>query len=241
MAQQMKKDFNRLFFNTRKGYYKDGITTEHASLHANMFPLAFGLAPDKNIKSILTYMHTRGMACSISGALVLMEALYDFHDAEYALELLSSTSDRSWYNTIRIGSTITLEAWDNKYKPNLDWNQAAGSCPANIIPRKLMGIEPIEPGFRKIRIKPQPATLKWAEIKTPSISGDIFVSFDNKPDDKFTLNVEIPANTTAEVWLPRLSSNYHLTVDTLPQKGTIEGDFVKILTGSGKHIFEIKK
>jgi hypothetical protein len=177
------------------------------------------------------------MACSISGALVLMEALYNNNDAAYALELLASTSERSWYNTIRIGATLTLEAWDNKYKPNLDWNQSAGSSPASIIPRKLMGIEPLEPGFRKIRIKPQPATLRHAEIKTPSIRGDIHVSFDNQPGEKYVLDIEIPANSTAEVWLPRFSKKYSLTVDDVSQKGTVNGDFIVIETGSGKHRF----
>jgi hypothetical protein len=239
LAQQMKKDYNRLFFDTKKGYYKDGIDTDHSSLHANMFPMAFGLASEKQSRSMLNYMHTRGMACSISGALVLLEALYAHHDAAYALELLTSTSDRSWYNTIRIGSTLTIEAWDNKYKSDLDWNQSAGSGPANLIPRKLMGIEPIEPGFGKIRIKPQPATLKQAEIKVPSIRGDIHVSFDNQAGERFALEVEIPANTRAEVWLPRLSTNYRLTVDHITQAGTVDGTFVKVEIGSGKHSFVI--
>ncbi|MDR3219133.1 MAG: alpha-L-rhamnosidase, partial [Dysgonamonadaceae bacterium] len=235
LAQQMKKDFNRSFLDTKKGYYKDGIDTEHSSLHANMFAMAFGLAPDRYIPSIKAFMHARGMACSISGALVLMEALYENHDAAYALELLSSTSERSWYNTIRLGATLTIEAWDDKYKPDLDWNQSAGSVPANIIPRRLMGIEPLEPGFRKIRIKPQPATLPQAEILMPSIRGDISVSFENSPGEKFTLEIEIPANTTAEVWLPVLSKKYSLTVDDIPQKGKLNGDFVIVETGSGKH------
>jgi len=240
LAQQVKKDFNRLFLDTKKGIYKDGIDTDHSSLHANMFALAFGLAPARHIGSIKEFIHSRGMACSISGALILMEALYENHDAAYALELLSSTAERSWYNTIRIGSTLTLEAWDNKYKPNLDWNQSAGAVPANIIPRRLMGIEPLEPGFRKIRIKPQPVTLRQAKIKAPSIRGDILVSFDNQPDEKFTLETEIPANTTAEVWLPKLSKKYLLTVDDVSRKGRVDGDFVIVEIGSGKHVFTIK-
>jgi hypothetical protein len=239
LAEQSKKDFNRLFFDATQGRYKDGADTGHSSLHANMFPMAFGLVPEKKVKGVLDYMHSRGMACSISGALVLMEALYNNNDAAYALELLASTSERSWYNTIRIGATLTLEAWDDKYKPNLDWNQSAGSSPASIIPRKLMGIEPLEAGFRKIRIKPQPATLRHATIKMPSIRGDIHVSFDNLPGEKYVLEVEIPANSTAEVWLPRFSKKYRLTIDGVSQKGTVNGDFVVVETGSGKHRFVI--
>jgi hypothetical protein len=103
-----------------------------------------------------------------------------------------------------------------------------------------MGIEPLEPGFSKIRIKPQPATLRHAAIKIPSVRGDIHVVFDNSPGEKFSLQIEIPANATAEVWLPKISEKYRLTVDDTEQKGVVEGDFVKISTGSGKHVFLIR-
>jgi hypothetical protein len=239
LAQQMKKDFNRAFFDTKKGYYKDGIDTDHCSLHANMFALAFGLVPPKNVKTVTAFIHSRGMACSISGALILMEALYEHGDADYALQLLTSTAERSWYNTIRIGSTMTIEAWDNTCKPNLDWNQSAGSVPAYLIPRRLMGIEPLEPAFGKIRIKPQPSTLRHAEIRTPTLRGDIRVSFNNHPGEKFEMETEIPANTTAEVWLPRPSAKYRLTVDHVSRKGEAAGPFIKVATGSGIHRYLI--
>ncbi|MDR1337287.1 MAG: alpha-L-rhamnosidase, partial [Tannerella sp.] len=103
-----------------------------------------------------------------------------------------------------------------------------------------MGIEPAEPGFAKIRIKPQPAMLRQASILVPSIRGDIRASFDNRPDGTFTLEVDIPANATAEVWLPRASKKYRLTVDGVPRKGTVNGDFVITETGSGKHVFVIE-
>ena len=181
------------------------------------------------------------MACSVYGAQFLVDAVYNANDAAYGLQLLSSTGIRSWYNMIRAGSTVSMEAWDNKYKSDQCWNHIWGAAAGNLIARKLMGIEPIEPGFRKIRIKPQPATLRQAEIKVPSIRGDIFVSFENLPDEKFTMEVEIPANTTAEVWLPKLSGKYRLTVDDVSQKGEVDGLFVKVKAGSGKHRFVIEK
>jgi hypothetical protein len=142
---------------------------------------------------------------------------------------------------IRVGSTISLEAWDNKYKPNQDWNHIWGAAAGNIIARKLMGIEPLEPGFKKIRIKPQPATLGQAEIQVPSVRGDIRVSFDNQPGERFSLLVEIPANSLAEVWLPKIATNYKLTVDNIVAKGKVDDHFVKVDTGSGKHRLVIEK
>ena len=239
-AEQFKKQFNKLLLDNEKGYYNDGIDTDHSALHSNMFPLAFDMVPTKNYKSVTDYMRTREMACSVYGAQFLMDAVYNGNDADYGLQLLSSTGERSWYNMIRVGSTISLEAWDNKYKPNQDWNHAWGAVPANAIPRKLMGVEPLEPGFRKMRIKPQPSTLSHAELAMPTIRGSIKVSFNNIPDTKFELEIEIPANTEAEVWLPRPNKKQRLTMNGIAQKGIVDGAFVKVNVGSGKHRFVVE-
>ncbi|MDR0536981.1 MAG: alpha-L-rhamnosidase [Tannerellaceae bacterium] len=240
-AAQMKIDFNRAFFDAEMGYYKDGADGDrHFSLHANMFALAFNLVPEKNVKTVEGFVRSRGMACSVYGSQFLGDAVYNAGDGEYGLKLLASTGERSWYNMIRAGSTIAMEAWDNKYKPNQDWNHIWGAAALNIIARKLMGIEPIEPGFARIRIKPQPGSLRQAEIKMPSIRGDICVSFNNSPDGIFTLDVNIPANSVAEIWLPKVKDKYSLTVDNLPHKGTPTAGFIKVETGSGRHVFSIR-
>jgi alpha-L-rhamnosidase len=241
-AVKLGKVFNEKLIDQKRKIYVDGIGTDHASLHSNMFSLAFGIAPKKNIDKINAFIHSRGMACSVYGSQFLLEAVYDGNNADYGLELLTSISDRSWYNMIRAGSTISMEAWDNKYKPNQDWNHAWGAAPANIIPRKLMGIEPIEPGFEKIRIKPQPSNLEFAEIKYPTIRGSVSVSFKNQPDQSFLLSTETPANTKAEVYLPSMSKNQKITMDGEEVNYKLEGNFVIIENvGSGNHVFEVKK
>ncbi len=237
---KIKKAFNEKLLDKKRGIYRDGVGADHASLHGNMFPLTFGLAPEKSVAAINNFIQSRGMACSVYGSQFLLDAVYDGNNADYGLELLTSTSDRSWYNMIRVGSTISLEAWDNKYKPNQDWNHAWGAAPANIIPRKLMGIEPLEPGFSKIQIKPQPASLEHAEIKCPTIRGDVLVSFQNKPQQSFLLNVTIPANTTAEVYLPFWSKSQKVTMNGIPVKYRQEGKYAKIEgVGSGSSVFEV--
>lgn len=242
LAVKLKTAFNEKLLNKKRGVYLDGIGTDHASLHANMFPLTFGLAPEKYAGKISEFVQSRGMACSVYGSQFLMDAVYDGNKADYGLELLTSTSERSWYNMIRLGSTISLEAWDNKYKPNQDWNHAWGAAPANIIPRKLMGIEPLEPGFRKIRIKPQPASLEHAEIKCPTIRGDVRMSFKNKPQQSFFLNLTIPANTTADVYLPFWSKSQKVSMNGDTVKYRTEGNFAVVEgVGSGSSLFEVLK
>lgn len=240
LAQKLRVSFNENLLDKKRGVYFDGIGTDHTALHSNMFPMAFGLVPEKHRETVNKFIQSRGLACSVYGSQFLMDAVYGGNNADYGLQLLTSTAERSWYNMIRVGSTISLEAWDNKYKPNQDWNHAWGAAPANIIPAKLMGIEPLEPGFGKIRIKPQPASLGYAEIKCPTIRGEVHMSFKNKPQQSFSINLTIPSNTTAVVYLPFWSKTQKVKMNGNPVKFRPEGNFAVIEgVGSGNSVFEV--
>jgi alpha-L-rhamnosidase len=244
-AETVKKAFNEKMLDKKRGIYVDGIGTSHASLHGNMFPLAFGLVPEKYLKKVTDFIRSRGMACSVYGSQFLLDAVFDANEADYGLQLLASTAERSWYNMIRAGSTISMEAWDNKYKPNQDWNHAWGAAPANLIPRKLMGIEPLEPmhdngRVSKIRVKPQPATLQSAKIRVPTIYGAVKMSFQNYPGHSFTMNLFLPANTSAVVYLPYWSKRQKLLFNDKELPCTREGNFAVIENvPSGENTFKI--
>ena len=102
---------------------------------------------------------------------------------------------------INVGSTMTTEAWDEYYKPNLTWNHAWGSAPANIIPRKLAGIEPLEAGFKRFKVQPQPGDLMNFGVKMPTIRGAIELNLE-RFDEGWNLNLVIPGNSEAELYLP---------------------------------------
>lgn len=200
LAEKAKTSFNQKLLDKTTGVYVDGIGSNHSSLHANMTALAFGLVSDSNKKAVIDFIESRGMACSVYGAQYLMEGLYRAGEADYALKLMASTSDRSWWNMIRSGSTITLEAWDMKYKPNSDWNHAWGAVPANIIPRYLWGIEPVSPGFAKAVIKPQLGNLTNSKITVPTIRGKILAEYvGNGKTREYTIT--IPGNMECDMIL----------------------------------------
>lgn len=73
---------------------------------------------------------------------------------------------------LRVGSTITLEAWDDSFKPNQDWNHPWGAAPASIIPRCLCGLRPAAPGFASFVCDPAPAGLDW-KLRQPTPQGPI--------------------------------------------------------------------
>jgi len=239
-SARVKKAFNAAFVDPKRGIYLDGVGTDHASLHANLFPLTFGLVPKEHAASVLNYIESKGMACSVYQAAFLLECLYDAGEDQYALDLLTSDGLRSWLNMIRVGSTVTTEAWDVKFKWNEGWTHAFATSPAQIIPRKLMGIEPLEPGFGKVLIEPQPGNLPNAKVVMPTIRGPITASFDRGKDlSYFHLHISIPANMTAQVALPALgNASPVISCDGKSVTGRIEGNRIWLDdVGSGSHTF----
>ena len=200
-AARATEAFQRAFFDPKTGTYRDGEGCDHASLHANMFPLAFGLVPEANRESVIAFIKSRGMACSVYGAQYLLDGLFENGESDYALSLLTSTSDRSWRHMIDLGSTMTLETWDPKFNKSLTWNHAWGSAPANVIARQLIGIRPATPGFRDIVIQPRLGKLEKASLKMPTPRGDVSVAIEN--GDSFMMKIETPPDTTTRVILPR--------------------------------------
>ena len=200
-------------FDERRGCYIDGLDpatdlpSTHASLHANMLPLAFGLVPEPDVPRVADFVAGRGMACSVYGAQYLLDGLFDAGRDRESLALLTATHDRGWLHMSRdVGSTITLEAWDAAYKPNLDWNHAWGAVPVNVIPRKLMGIEPLEPGFTRVRVRPRIGGLTWATIRHPSPRGPIDLAV-KAADGTWEAALELPDGIVAELHVPTNDAN----------------------------------
>jgi len=237
-ANVVRAAINRLLYDRARGVYVDGEGSDHASLHSNMFALAFDLVPAHRRQPVLSFVKSRGMACSVYGAQFLLEALYRHGEGQYALDLLTAQHDRSWWNMIASGSTITMEAWDYRYKNNLDWNHAWGAAPANIVPRYLLGVRPLEPGFRKVLIQPQPGTLKRASGTVPTIRGPVVVALEKDARRPFALRIDIPVGVTAKVALPaRDRSPRTLVVDGKRAAAARQGDCLFLDSiGSGPHV-----
>mgnify|MGYP000238092652 CR=1 FL=1 len=203
-AEKLHDTFNRKLYDADRELYVDGLGTDHCSFHANMFALALGLVPEGRQARVVEFLKDGGMACSVYGVQYLLEAMYDTGNAAHALELMTDEdTDRSWPHMIYdMGTTITAEAWDRKYKGNLDWNHAWGAAPANIIPRKLAGIQPLEAGFRTVRIRPRPGGLERFSMCMPTMRGTVSVEYYSRGDQHMQLRVTVPANTGAEVHVP---------------------------------------
>jgi hypothetical protein len=192
--------FQEKFFDAQGGLYRDGTGTDHVSLHANLFPLAFGLVPEANRAKVAEWLAQCGMKCSVYAAQYLLEGLFENGQGAAAIDLIIAPGDRSWRHMVESGTTITWEAWDQKYKPNQDWNHAWGAAPANLLPRYVLGVRAIAPGWKQALVRPHPGALTSASGKIPTPGGAILVDW--KRGETFKLSLELPKSVEARVELP---------------------------------------
>ena len=195
-----QRAFQKQLFDGRRGIYRDGKGTDHTSQHANLFPLAFGLVPAKNRDSVTKFVASRGMDCSVYAAQYLLEGLFENGADTQACALMTAPGARSWRHMVESGTTITWEAWDQKFKPNLDWTHAWGAAPANLLPRYLLGVQALTPGWKTAQVAPHPGALAAAAGKIPTPLGPVLVDWRN--EGNFTLTLELPKEMTARVELP---------------------------------------
>jgi alpha-L-rhamnosidase len=239
-AEKVKKAFIATFQDKKSGLINDGEDTSHKSQHANMFALTFGLIPDKDIESVVNYVKEKNMSCSVYGSQILLEGLFDYGGDQHGIDLMAAKTERSWYNMIQYGSTITMEAWDKRYKPNLDLNHAWGGAPANIIVRKMMGVEPLTPGAQTIKIHPKIGEIKSATLKTSFITGAVTVAC-NQTDKSYSLEVELPGGVKGDLLIPATKGNKKLYINgALSEQSEKRGSFHLKNFPAGRHILEVK-
>ena len=236
-ADQVYVAYNNVFWNPGTQRYIDGEGINHSAAHANFFPLAFGLVPDANKAAVINFLHSRAMAPSVYSAQYLFEGLFQNNDSDYALGLMSTNGQRGWLNMLNIGSTLTTEAWDFVYKSNMDWNHAWGAAPANLIPRYVLGLRPLEAGFGQVLIQPQLGqTLSYISGTIPTIRGPVSILVSNAPNI-YQMLLNVPGNVDATIMLPTQgTANPVALVDGDIVSGTISNSWLTIQNvSSGQH------
>ncbi len=199
-ARSTHGEFQRQLFDSQTGLYRDGIGTDHSSHHANFFPLAFGLVPKDKRQGVVDWLKSRDMHCSVYAAQYLLEGLFNDGGDEKAISLITAPTDRSWRHMAESGTTISWEAWDQKYKPNQDWNHAWGAAPANLLPRFILGVQASKAGWKQAVIRPCPGDLTYARGKVPTPRGPITVDWKNGAT--FKMSITLPDGVLAKADLP---------------------------------------
>ncbi|MDA3925912.1 MAG: family 78 glycoside hydrolase catalytic domain [Kiritimatiellae bacterium] len=196
-AERLEKAFNKSLLDPASGLYIDGIheddtRSSKTSLHANGFPLYFGLVPETNQTAVVNLIRQQRLNCGIYGGPYFIAALFKNGHSDLAYDLLTSKDTHSWNQMLKEGATTTFEAWGADQKWNTSLCHPAAGMPVWIIIEHLMGLTPAEPGFKTVRVAPRiPAALTSIEVRFPTVSGTISALY--KKDKGYFLSV--PENT----------------------------------------------
>jgi alpha-L-rhamnosidase len=98
-----------------------------------------------------------------------------------------------WGEMMRFDSSTCWEVFPGFYENSRtrSYCHSWSATPAYFMLRYLLGIEMLEPGFRKIRFTPSPAELKWCRGSIPTPYGSIHVSW-SREQGKTAVRMEVP-------------------------------------------------
>ncbi|MDQ3276823.1 MAG: family 78 glycoside hydrolase catalytic domain, partial [Bacteroidota bacterium] len=189
----------------RKYYVPNTGRFDNATQAAQLFALWYGLAPDRKKAMQVLEEEIQRHGGHLSTGIFATKFLFDVAREEGQNTLAYTIADQrqfpGWGHMLNEGATTLWESWKKPDSVHSMNHPMFGSV-SEWFYRSLLGINAAAPGFAKITVKPQPVEdLQWAKGTYHSIRGPIGSHW-KKEGRAFQLEVSIPANTTAEVWLP---------------------------------------
>ncbi|MFO0810903.1 MAG: family 78 glycoside hydrolase catalytic domain [Gemmataceae bacterium] len=230
-AKQYEELFQRIRAAFNKAYVKDGGRIHGDTQCCYVLALAFDLLDDDKAKlaagHLVADIEAKGnhLSTGFIGTKDLMLVLAKVGRNDVAYRLIHQDTFPGWGFSIKHGATSIWERWDG-WTPEKGFQTPGMNSFAHYsfgavyqwMVENIGGIRAGDVAYKRIVIAPQPGgKLTWAKVGYDSVRGKI--ATDWKLDgDKFRLTVTIPANTTAQVRMPK------------------SGKMIEV--GSGVHTFE---
>jgi len=208
LFEQIKSAFNREFVSPSG---RIGSNTQAAYV----IPLMFDLLPEDQRKDAahrlakLIEKNDGRLSTGFVSTPYICHVLTRYGYSEIAYQLLIQDSPPSWLYAVKKGATTIWEHWDS-IKPDgsfqdalmNSFNHYANGAIADWLYQVVAGIRPAEPGFKSILIQPIPGgNLTYAKATYQSMYGLICCAWEIR-DSNFNLEIQIPPNTHAQVYLP---------------------------------------
>jgi alpha-L-rhamnosidase len=209
----------------RREYVSDGIVrSDCATVYA--LAIVFGLldAEDERragarlarLAEAAGYLVSTGFA----GTPFVTEALTRTGHVEAAYRLLFERRCPSWLYSVDMGATTVWERWDSllpdgSINPSgmTSFNHYALGAVADWMHRVIGGIAPLEPGYRKVLVAPQPGGgLTEAETSLETAKGPVRVHW-VLVDGMFVLELSLPKGVEGVVRLPGSDRSITVTGD----------------------------
>jgi alpha-L-rhamnosidase len=257
LFEQIKTAFNKAYV-AEDGRIKGDTQTGY------LFALDFELLPPEKrplaVNHLVEDIKKRGtLSCGIMGTNRLIPVLCRFGQTPLAYELLLSEKNPSWGYMIKNGATSIWERWDS-WTPDKgfqnpvmnSFSHPALGAVGQALFQHVAGIDAAEPGFQKILIQPEPGEgVDWVKAGYHSMHGEILSAW-KKENGKLTLDITIPANTTAVAKLPLKFDKTATAAETLVTESgkalkespnvkilETEGSTLKIQLDAGRYRFEM--
>jgi alpha-L-rhamnosidase len=181
--------------------------------------IAWGLLPDHAVQRagdrLADLVRAAGfhITTGFVGTPLIADALTSTGHVDVAYRLLTQTSVPSWLYAVTMGATTVWERWDSMLPDGsinpgemTSFNHYALGAVADWLHRTVAGLEPAAPGYRRVRVAPQPG-LRFTSAAARHISpyGEIDVSW-RRVEDDIILDLKVPVGVGAEVIPPNSSS-----------------------------------
>jgi alpha-L-rhamnosidase len=255
LSKKVKDAFNKEYV-TANGRLVSGTQTAYVlALNFDMLPESLRAeVAQKLVDNIKAY--DNHLTTGFLGTPYLCHVLSRFGYPDVAYTLLMQETYPSWLYPVKMGATTIWERWDGIkpdstfQTPNMNsFNHYAYGAIGDWMYRSVAGIDIDEsnPGYKSIIIKPTiGGGLKTASASLETNYGRVSCSWKDEID-KIIINVEVPANTKDNIYLPTENSDLIsengkpiTSLNELELEG-VSNKRVVINTGSGKYQFVIRK
>ncbi|MDE1193102.1 MAG: glycoside hydrolase family 78 protein [Arachidicoccus sp.] len=231
--------YTALLNAVKKAFLKEYVTPNgrlvSSTQTAYVLALQFDMLPEElraqAAKRLVENVHDYDdhLTTGFLGTPYLCEVLSRFGYSDIAYKLLLQKTYPSWLYPVLHGATTIWERWDGQKpdgsfeNPGMNsFNHYSYGAIGNWMYRNIAGIQPAEPGYKKIIIKPLiGGGLTWAKGSYNSTYG-LIVSEWHITDNKVKLHVEIPQGTTAEIYVPTADGKYSEKKEVNPGKYDFE-------------------
>lgn len=209
LADDIRIAFDKRFLNNDTAQYGTG------SQCSNALPLFLHMTQDKKVFMNLikaVEAHSNRLTTGDVGNRYLIQTLARNDQHELIYKMFNHEEAPGYGFQLKFGATTLTEQWDPRQGSS--WNHFMMGQIDEWFFNSLVGIRPYaastlenqqnksKQGYQKFIIAPQPVgDLKFVKSSYETLYGTIVVDW-ARQDGTFTLNVSVPVNTTAVIYLP---------------------------------------
>ncbi|MFI7544001.1 family 78 glycoside hydrolase catalytic domain [Actinoplanes sp. NPDC049599] len=209
LAAQVRAAFAREYVTSTGRVLGDAATTYALALQWSLLPAE---AQRRHAgRRLADLVRTAGfrIGTGFVGTPLMTDALTDAGEPELAYRLLLQTGCPSWLYPVTMGATTVWERWDSMLPDGginpgemTSFNHYALGAVADWLHRRVAGLAPAAPGYRRLLVRPVPhRRLTFAAARHLTPYGEAAVSW-RRADGRLRLSVTVPVGTEAEVHVP---------------------------------------